>query len=302
MRARRKPLGSLLFLLLGAASAVVGLIPWLITGLRLPLQNLWATETTEMPVALLPFSQYYIFLIVSLIVIGSTIAGIIGRVTAAEHPASALFALIGGVVVVQLLALVQTAMTVSAGLSDRAASGLYLAALIAASVTSIVLGVGVLALLARAPKAGALLGVSVAAIALGTWLGAIVRPVGVVVSPEPLVVISHIVTWLPGVIVGAAIAWAGISSAVRAIAAVVSLLVLWIGTAAVIAVSAAAGTRVLAPYPAEMLDYGVSVFRSALFTEGAASWQLIPAIATAFVGLVARSVIARRSARTVVTS
>lgn len=56
-----RTIGTPTYLALGAAAAIVGLIPWIITGMRLPLQNLWATDTrpADMPLALLPFSQYY---------------------------------------------------------------------------------------------------------------------------------------------------------------------------------------------------------------------------------------------------
>lgn len=42
----------------GAAAAVLGLLPWIVTGMRLPLQNLWAADTApdQMPVAFLPMS------------------------------------------------------------------------------------------------------------------------------------------------------------------------------------------------------------------------------------------------------
>lgn len=52
-------------LAIGAVSAVLGLLPWLITGMRLPLQNLWAADTAPdaMPIVLLPFSQYALSLI-----------------------------------------------------------------------------------------------------------------------------------------------------------------------------------------------------------------------------------------------
>src|SRR4051812_47444441 len=103
MLARQKPLGSVIFLLLGAGSALLALLPWAITGMHLPLQQLWATDTLpdQMPTALLPFHQYYALTIAALMVIGATIAGIIGRAVTAQHPRSALLALIGGVLIVQ---------------------------------------------------------------------------------------------------------------------------------------------------------------------------------------------------------
>ncbi|MCU1439600.1 MAG: hypothetical protein JWP85_597 [Rhodoglobus sp.] len=297
MLARRKPLRSLVFLLLGAGSAIIGFLPWAITGMRLPLQNLWAVETSsaDMPITLLPFSQYYLSLIVALIVIGSTIAGIVGRATAAKHPRSALVALMGGVVAVQVIATVQTAVTVSSGLRDSAASTVYLAALVAGTVAAILLGMGMLALIARAPKAGALIAVSIASIAFSSWLGGLVFPVGVVVTASPLTsVLGEVAHLAPAVVIGVAIAWAGVDTVGRVIAAIASLAILWVGPTLVTAVSAAAGSRVLARYPSEMLDYGVGVFRMALGMPEIWLTTLALAVAVSFVGLVARRVISQR--------
>jgi hypothetical protein len=56
----------------------------------------------------------------------------------------------------------------------------------------------------------------------------------------------------------------GIQTIGRPIAVIVSLLVLLVGPTLVTAVSAALGSRELAHYPSEVLDYAVQVFRSAL--------------------------------------
>ncbi|MFZ2964294.1 MAG: hypothetical protein WA006_06385, partial [Rhodoglobus sp.] len=249
MLAHKAPLSSPVFLLIGIGSAIVGLLPWLITGMRLPLQNLWATATlpADMPLALLPFSQYFIFLIVALIVIGSTIAGIAGRWVAARHPGSALVALLGGVLIVQVIATAQTAIVVSAGLSDRAASTVYLVALTCGTVAAILLGLGMLVLVARAPRAGALIAFSLAAIAFASWLGGLFFPVGTFSTASPLTsVLREVMQFAPAVIIGVAIAWCGVNSVGRVIAAVAALAMLWVGLTAATAVSAAVGSRVLA--------------------------------------------------------
>lgn len=60
---------------------MLGLLPWLVTGMRLPLQNLWASETPpqEMPLVLLPFNQYTIALLAAGLVTGEAVAGIAAR-------------------------------------------------------------------------------------------------------------------------------------------------------------------------------------------------------------------------------
>ena len=75
-------------LAIGVLSAVVGLLPWLLTGMRLPLQQLWAAPALpeSMPIAFLPLSQYTVTLIPGLLVTGATVAGIAMRATRSRQP------------------------------------------------------------------------------------------------------------------------------------------------------------------------------------------------------------------------
>lgn len=265
--------------------------------MRLPLQNLWAADTlpADMPIALLPFSQYYLSLIVALIVIGSTVAGIVGRATSATNRRVALFALGGGVLLVQVIALVQAAITAGSGLADRAASGLYIAALVGGTIAAILLGLGMLALIARAPRPGALVAFSIAAVAFSSWLSQLVFPVRWNISELPYAdTMLQVIHVAPAVLVGVAIVWCGVGTVGRVIAAVGSLLVLWVGPTLVTAVSAAAGSRVLLPYPAEMLDYGLGVFRQAIAMPDLWAMNLAIAAGVAVVGLVGRWSLERR--------
>src|SRR3982750_3856529 len=131
-----QPLRSSVFLAIGAGAAIIGLLPWLMTGARLPLQNLWAANTlpAQMPIGLLPFSQYAATELVAVLVVGAAIAGIAGRAVPARHPGWAWLALLGGVLVVQLIALVQTAVTVSRGLRPGSQSTWYLAAMVGGGI------------------------------------------------------------------------------------------------------------------------------------------------------------------------
>lgn len=69
------------YLLVGIGAVAIGLLPWLVTGLRLPLQNLWAIDTLpeQMPRVLLPFSQYFLGQILSMLILGLGIAGLAVR-------------------------------------------------------------------------------------------------------------------------------------------------------------------------------------------------------------------------------
>lgn len=297
---RLQPVRSPVFLAIGAGAAIVGLLPWLITGARLPLQDLWAANTlpARMPIGLLPFSQYTATLLVAVLVIGAAVAGIAGRAVPARHPGWAWLALLGGVLVVQLIALVQTAVTISRGLRPGSQSTWYLAAMVGGSVVSILLGVALVALIARAPRAGALWALGFAAIAFGSWLTGLFFPITRVSVASPLnSVLGEVTRYAPAVLVGVAVAWCGVSTVGRVIAALASLVLLVVGTAGVIAVSTVLGSRVLAHFPAELLDSAVGVFRSVLSTPEAWRTVLALAVAVAAVGLVGRWVVRRRAAR-----
>jgi hypothetical protein len=252
------------FVAMGAAAALVGLLPWLITGARLPPQNLWATpaDPDQMPVALLPFSQYRLTVIAGLLVTGSAIAGVVGRATRERQSHHSLRMLLLGVLGVQIVAAVQTTAVVMNGLERSDWADLYLAALVAVTAVAMLTGVLVLLLIAKSPVPGAVIALAIAALAAGSWVSALVSSLG---ANDLTLWLLSLVRWVPAVVVGAALAWSGFRSVGRVVAAALAILILWIGAAAFTAVSAAAGTRVLASRPAEMLDYGLGVFNMGLW-------------------------------------
>jgi hypothetical protein len=149
----------------------------------------------------------------------------------------------------------------------------------------------VLLLIARAPVPGATIALSLAALVSASWIGAALGNV-MLLGPNDLVqVISLILRWMPAVLVGCAIAWCGFRTAGRIAAVIVSLAALWIGPAFFTAVSAAAGTRVLAPYPAEMAEYAVQVFVMALTMPELAAPPLVVAL---IIGVAGFAVLSRR--------
>ena len=148
---------------IGAAAAIVGLLPWLATGMRLPLQNLWAAATLPeaMPIVLLPFSQYWLSNLFGLIATGSVVAGIVARALRPRLSRAGFALLFAGVLLVQIAATVQSAVVVRNGLQDRTESTLYLAVLVA-RVHPVDPGRWTRAgLIARAPRAGALIGLTI---------------------------------------------------------------------------------------------------------------------------------------------
>lgn len=287
-------LGAWLLVLPGVAAGLVGLLPWLATGMRLPLQNLWAFETMPetMPIALLPFSQYALTSIVGLIVTGSAVAGLVARTLRRRMPRRGFAGLLVGVLAVQVVALAQTAVTVQAGLQHRLESTVYVVALIALTLFSIAVGALVLWLIARAPRAGALIGLAFGSIAVGFWASTLLHPFLGVVSGEVSWLLGAL-RWLPAVLIGAAISWCGVGTIGRVVAAIASLVVLWLAPALATAVSSAAGTRVLATRPAEMLDYGLGVFAAASTLPELVLPPIAVAIVVAGIGLGVRAVVAR---------
>jgi len=281
---------------LGVAAVLVGLAPWLLTGARLPLQNLWAAPVVEadgvtaapdsMPVSLLPFSQYALTLQASLLITGSAVAGLVARAAGARRSRGAVIAVLAGTVGAQSVALVQSSVTVTGGLADRVESVVYLGAVVGAAVAGIAFGVVVLLLIARARRGAAVVGLAVGAIALAQWGYALVYPPFSLVT-ENVAVADSVLGWLPAVLVAAAIVWAGVSTIGRAVGAAVALIALWVGPAAITAVSNVAGSRVYASYPFEMVEIAGSIFTSALASP--ATWRaVLVAAVLAGIGLALR--------------
>lgn len=290
-----RPIGAWTWAGIGAASAVAGLLPWIITGMRLPLQNLWATGTLrgDMPIGLLPFSQYSITLVAAMIVVGAAAAGLVARSTRARLGRRGFAATVTGALGVQVIAIVQTAAAVGAGLRPGGESMIYLVAVVAVATASFVVGALVLALIGRMPQPGALVGMSIAAVGAGWWADALVVPNPVFVSEWQLTLLG-LLQWLPAVLCGVAIAWCGIHSIGRVIAAVIAVAAVVIGPAFATAVTSAAGTRVLARYPSEMIEYGAQVFQQALWNADLSLRRIVTAIIVAAAGLAFTAVIRRR--------
>lgn len=280
--------------LAGAGIAVVGLLPWLIGGARLPLQNLWEGGIpAEAPVVLLPFSQYSVTSIFALLVLAGAVAGIAARVLVARAGtrAPALW-MGGGLVGVQVAAAVQSVAVVTSGLREGRESSVYLAGIGAGVVVCLLISAGVFALVALAPRAGALFALSTGAVAAGLWLPILVSATfGASTQME----LGRATTYVMPVLVGAAIVWAGVRTPGRVVAALASLVLVWLGPALTTALSSALGTRILARDLPGMLEYGTGIFRMYATDAGLVGEPVAVAVAVAVVGLVAREVLERRA-------
>ncbi|MPV35912.1 hypothetical protein [Georgenia subflava] len=285
-------------LLGGIGAGVLGLLPWLVTGMRLPLQNLWAEDVLpdDMPVALLPFSQYDLALLLGMLVWGPAVAGLMVRREPVEARARAVLVAAIGYLVVAGVATAQAATVVADGLrADDPRSVLYFRGVLAVILCSVLVGVVVLVLLARAPRAPASSGATVAALACGIWLNALIVPKGVVASTTHVAVLGH-ARWIPAVLVGAALVWCGLGGVGKVVAWLVNIVLLWAVPAGLTAVSYAAGSRVLAGAPEEMLAAGGAVFVRALGPDGSSLGYAALALAIGVVGSGTRTYLARRRA------
>jgi hypothetical protein len=134
----------------------------------------------------------------------------------------------------------------------------------------------------------------VGALAADWWIHAFFPPVGIVPVTVDYSAALQVLRWVPPVLVGAAIAWGGVRTTGRIIAAVVGILLLWVVPPLATAVTSAVGTRVMLPYPLEMLDYGWGVFRMALLMPELALPPVVVAVVVAGLGVGLREVVSRR--------
>jgi iron complex transport system permease protein len=306
--------GALLALAVGVAAAVLGLLPWILAGLRLPLQNLWREQITDagdMPIALLPFNQYTAGLLAAVILVGGGIAGAAARALRSRLPRHGSWLVVAGLLVVQVVALVQTSAVTADGLGmdDVPAAGtrtgatiseaqVYLVAFVGGTAAMVVLAAVVAALVARAPAGVAVAASAVAVALLGPWLGGLVSAGSGGLPTAGASALLPVISWVPPVVLGVAIALTGLRSVGRVIGSIAAVLLLWLGTAVVVGVTYALGNRSLLRYPLELMQAGGMVGGEVLRGEGGVLGQLAVAAVVGILGaLVVRAVRRRRAVR-----
>ncbi|WP_344750877.1 hypothetical protein [Curtobacterium pusillum] len=217
-----------------------------------------------------------------------------------------LFIIAGVVAGLQAAALVQTAVTaLSAQRAHMNADPVlwatsasrftvpqeYTVALLAGGALSIVLAAALLVLLASAPPGAALVAFAVAALAVGTWISGFVVPVGALATESSDAILT-VVRWVPPLLVGCAIALRGIGSIRRFTSAIVSILVLWLGTAGVAAVVAILGRLAYRPSVTGLLGYVARVLINELGPRGEGP-TLMVLVVIAVIGMTAARQILR---------
>ena len=278
-----------LALAIGLAAGLLGLAPWLITGARLPLQNLWGAQVmpAQMPLALLPLSQYDSTTLVALMVTGGASAGVAVRCWSPARRLLAMWCAAGAMAAVQVASATQSFMVLGGGLAPGQRSSLYLAGMLAGVAAAIAAGLVSLLLLEARSTVLAAVGVGLVAVPLVSWLAAGVGAVAGVGNVPSL--LSMTWRWLPAVLVGVALAWCGLRPAARALVWLVDLGLLWVVPAIFSAVSSALGTRVLAGDLPAMAAMGKQVFASALGPAGGAGPTIVLALGIAVIGTAVRA-------------
>ncbi|MDO5744313.1 MAG: hypothetical protein Q4P23_07570, partial [Micrococcaceae bacterium] len=148
------------YLFVGVGTICLGLLPWLVTGMRLPLQNLWAVQALpgDMPRTLLPFNQYELTSMLAMIVMGMGMAGFLVRASPRGlRNKAASYAAIGAFGACALAA-IQTSLVVREGLQHSFASTVYFLSVLTVIVLGVAVGLAVLLLIARATPCSASIG------------------------------------------------------------------------------------------------------------------------------------------------
>lgn len=264
--------------------ALLGLAPWLVTGMNLPLQNVWREEVLPeaMPLALLPLSQYYLVAAAAMVVVGSALGGAAARLAARRGRPLRAWLVGAGAAVVQFVAVAQASWVLNNGLEESTRSRAYILGMLAAIAVAIIVGLFVTVTIGNGGVAATTIAIAIAALAFSEWLPTVLFPIGNAAQWDLPRVVSTVVLWMPTVIVGLAAGWCGVASARRALATVVSLLTFWVGSAAITGLSVAIGSRVLLQNPSELLPAATDTFREGL-TSSALSRQLLLAVVIAII-------------------
>lgn len=278
---------------IGVGGGVLGILPWLIGGGILPLQNLWAAATMpeDMPFVLLPLSQYFATLLFSLLLLGGVFAGFTVHFVARRR-AVAVWPAALGVLLVHVIAVVQSFAVLADGLGlGRGGDSrvmLYFAGLLGGVVAAVLLAQLGFWLTSRRSVGAVALGVVLAAVPFATWVGRCF--LAVTGDAFPPAFLPYLSPWLPAIVVGAALVWCGVRPAWRIVVWVVGLLAVWVVPALFTAIQYGLGMRVLDGDVPEMMRASVGVFPMVL----AEVWQpVIVALVIGVVGTVVRMIVER---------
>lgn len=281
--------------LAGVGAAVIALLPWLVTGMPLPLRGIVGVYTApeHAPVALLPLSHYYLVESVAMVLVGSALAGVTIRVAALRGTALNARYVSIGTVAVQAIALAQSATVIRDGLQPTSQAEMYFFALVVGVLVAIAAGVGVLVGLARGSAPATTIAATAGALALGPWIATVVLPIegdwthGASLSTLQLGTTLSALT--PLLIVGAVAGWCGVATGRRAAATATAFIALWTVPKLVMAFGYAVSSHTHFLDPQHMWSAGSRFFIDLLLSAAAVQQLFIAAVVALLVAIVLRS-------------
>ncbi len=283
--------------LVGFAAGTLGLGPWLISGARLPLQNLWGADTLpdQMPIALLPLNQYELTTIVVLLVVGGAAAGLAVRIWGPTRRKLVTRWAAAGVLTVQIVAMIQSFTVLNDGLMIGTAATIYIVGLLIGGITSLAISLIVLLLIAAKSRTIAALGIGLISVPVASWTGECV--VGVLGQMNLSAGLPTVTRWIPAVLVGGALAWCGLRSARQGVVWFTNLALLWLVPALFTSASYVFGTRVSLGNPQEMLILSQQILTATLGPDGGAAPIVLIALFLAVLGIGVRAITTQRQTR-----
>jgi len=298
---RGKDIGAAL--LIGILGGVLGLLPWIATGARLPLQNLWDSEAlpADMPPALLPLNQYELIKLVALLTVGGAVAGVAVRIWFSRRNSPArrrplTWCAAAGVLLVQAVATAQSFAVLRDGLAPGgplgSLAGIYFGGLLAGVIAAIIAGIVVLLLVSAQSRGLAALGAGLMAVPFANWA---MSWNDVFFGPGSTQ--SEVVAparWIPAVVVGLALAWCGIRRVRYAVVWAVDVGLLWIVPALFISVQYVFGTRGILGDFQEMALTGRQILAATLGPAGGAGPSILVALTIAVLGAGVMELLRRR--------
>lgn len=192
---------------LGVVCVGVGLAPWLLSGARLPLQNLWATQTLpdDMPRAMLPISQYHVVATFALLVAGAAMAGVAARLLQRRFSKLSVWHVWTGVLLAEVIAIAQSFWTLGLGLGlgdqqrHPGPAAAYFAGMLVVTLLAAGLGMVSFWALSRTAAASVAVGAGLAVAPFSSLAGSWIS-----LSP-----ISYPVSWIAYLLLGIALGLTG---------------------------------------------------------------------------------------------
>jgi hypothetical protein len=267
---------------IGVVSGLLGLLPHLLSGARLPAQDLWLGPESpdRMPFALLPLSQIHVVAIVSVLVVPGLLAGLAGRTIERRMPVPRTrphpylspddeprqfptWPVSTGLALVAALAIIQSGLTLGEGIGASAAQSdprapLYVTGAVVGAVGAGLLGQVVLWFSASRQRSFSALGVSLAAVPVAGWLTLLLSTLGT----ESPTILSAVMHWAPVPVVAVALCWCGWRPVARLWVWAASLLALWVVPAILSTAQVVLGSPSLLSDPEGLVRTSVEIFRT----------------------------------------